>query len=85
LGRWWQASVDCAATGRRRNAPGGNSTLAIASITKPMASQSCQCGTSPMMKVALSVPTSGIAITLMALVAGGRSRAMPNQISCAMP
>ena len=36
-------------------------------------------------QVALRVPIIGIAITLIALVDGGRSRARPNQISWAKP
>jgi len=37
------------------------------------------------MTVALSVPIRGMAMTLMALVAGGRLRARLNQMICANP
>ena len=50
-----------------------------------MAAQSCQAGNSPTITVADKVPTNGMAMMLMALVAGGKSRAMPNQMIWAKP
>ncbi len=61
----------------------GMSTAAIAAMPKTRAAKSCQCGHSPTINVAVSVPTKGTAMMLMALVVGGKLRAIPNQIICA--
>ena len=55
----------------------------MATMMHAAATQSKGLGTSPTIKVADSVPTKGTAITEKALAAGGRLRAMPNQMTCA--
>ena len=57
----------------------------MAAITQTMATPSCQRGHSPTISGALSVPIMGTAMTLIALVAGGRLRARPNQMIWAKP
>ena len=57
----------------------------MAILTKAMATKSCQRGHSPVTNGALSVPIIGMAITRMALVAGGKLRTRPNQAICAKP
>ena len=57
----------------------------MAAITHTMATPSCQRGHSPTIRGALRVPIIGTAMMLMALVAGGRLRARPNQMIWAKP
>ena len=57
----------------------------MAIITNTMAAKSCHTGHSPTIKVALKVPINGMAMMLIALVAGGKLRARLVQMVCAKP